>query len=111
MFALIGIQLKSIRNEIYIQFHLIVIEYRNSKSQSNSHTFQAKVTVRLLTYRGGQPRVERARDSWGCLLKYPPRDILTILGFKGFGYSAWETYSERHCNYFMALEWVLKGVE
>ena len=94
-----------------IQFHIIVIESRNCKSQSNSNTFQAKATVRLLTYRGGQPRVERASHSWGCLLKYPPRDILTISGFKGFGYSAWETYFERHCSYFMASEWVLKGVE
>ena len=108
MFALIGIQLKSIRNEI--QFHLIVIEYRNSKSQSNSHTFQAKAIVWLLTYRGGQPRVDRLSDWWGCLLKYPQRGILTISGFKGFGYSAWETF-ERHCSYFMASEWVLKGVE
>ena len=95
-----------------IQFHIIVIESRNCKSQSNSNTFQAKATVRLLTYRGGQPRVERARHSWGCLLKYPPCGILTLSAFKGFGYSAWwETYFQRHCRYFMASEWVLKGVE
>ena len=84
MFALIGIQLKSIRNEIYIQFHLIVIEYRNSKSQSNSHTFQAKATVRLLTYRGGQPRVERWSDSLGLSFEIPPAQHFGNLRLQGF---------------------------
>ena len=79
--------------------------------QINSHNFQAKATVRLVTYKGGQPLVDRSSYWWGCLLKYPPRGILTISGFKGFGYSAWETYFERHCSYIMASEWVLKGVE
>ena len=67
------------------------------------------MTIRLVTYRGGQPLVDRSSYWWGCLLKY--RGILTSTGFKGFGYSAWETYFQWHCSNFMASQWVLKDTD
>ena len=84
MFALIGIQLKSIRNVIYIQFHLIVIEYRNSKSQSNSHTFQAKATVSVSYLQRGSTTGGAMERFVGLSFEIPPARHFDNLRLQGF---------------------------
>ena len=84
MFALIGIQLKSIRNEIYIQFHLLVIEYRNSKSQSNSHTFQAKATVSVSYLQRGSTASGASEAFVGLSFEIPTVRHFDIVSLQGF---------------------------
>ena len=67
-----------------IQFHIIVIEYRNSKSQSNSHTFQAKATVSVSYLQRGSTTGGAMERFVGLSFEIPPARHFDNLRLQGF---------------------------